>query len=107
MKVMDGEFPGGWWLGFWTFTAMARVQSPAWELRSCKPCSVAKKEKSFLWEFPGGPVVKDRLLSLWWPKFSPWLGNSDVGGSQIQISFLWTSCFPAPIPLEFYSSDFS
>ena len=32
-----------WWLGFWAFTAMARVQSLVGELRSHKPCGAAKK----------------------------------------------------------------
>ena len=33
------------WLGFHTSTAGAWVQSPAKELRSHKPCNVAKKEE--------------------------------------------------------------
>ena len=30
------------WLGFWAFTAMARLQSLVWELRSHKPRGMAK-----------------------------------------------------------------
>lgn len=32
-------------LGFWTFTAMARIQSLVSELKSSKPCSSAKINK--------------------------------------------------------------
>ena len=31
------------WLGLCAFTAGARVQSPVWELRSCKPRGAARK----------------------------------------------------------------
>ena len=31
------------WLGLGAFTAVARVQSLAGELRSCKPCGMTKK----------------------------------------------------------------
>ena len=35
------------WLGLGTFTAVGRVQSLVGELRSCKPCSVAKNKIFF------------------------------------------------------------
>ena len=34
------------WLGLSAFTAVARVRSLVGELRSCKPCSVARKKKN-------------------------------------------------------------
>ena len=34
------------WLGFWTFIAVARVQSLVWELRSLKLCSTAQRGKT-------------------------------------------------------------
>ena len=38
---------------------MARVQSPAWEqILQAMWCGQKKKKKNFLWEFPGGPVVR-------------------------------------------------
>ena len=36
------------WLGLNAFTAGAQVQSLVGELRSCKSCSVGKKERKFL-----------------------------------------------------------
>ena len=35
-----------------------------------------KSENIQNWEFPGGLVVKDSLLSLLWLRFSPWPGHS-------------------------------
>ena len=41
-KQKTREFPGGLVVNIPYFTALARVQSLGRELRSCKPCGVAK-----------------------------------------------------------------
>ena len=38
-----------WWLGFWAFTAVARVQSLVRELRSHEPRGILKKKKIYIY----------------------------------------------------------
>lgn len=45
IKYRTGSSLVAWTLGFWAFTAMARIQSLVSELRSSKPCSFAKINK--------------------------------------------------------------
>ena len=54
--VFEGSSLVAKWLGFQAFTAVAQVQFLVGELRSCKPCGVAKKKKKkcCVWGRVGG-----------------------------------------------------
>ena len=47
LKILrPGNFLAVQWLGLGAFTAVAQVQSPVRELRSCKLCVAAKQNKT-------------------------------------------------------------
>ena len=49
VRKIAQELPGGLVVrGSWSFTAVAWVQSLVEDLKSCKPCSAAKKKKSLI-----------------------------------------------------------
>ena len=45
-KTMSGNSKVTQWSGLWAFMSMARVQSLVGELRSHKPCGMAKKKEN-------------------------------------------------------------
>ena len=53
------------------FNAMHALWTSAWEILAAPAPERTNEEL----EFPGGPVVKDLVLSLLWLRFDPWPGN--------------------------------
>ena len=84
-----------YWLGFWAFTTMARVQSLVGELRPCKPRGTAKKKKK---KSPGMACMAGfsaqsfkRLKSRCWAAFpsgaqGPLSGSLGCGRIQFSVA---------------------